>query len=467
MVGSPYFLTICAEVDEMADQLELRFRQAMSAFHLAQQPVLVAVSAGSDSMVLITLLQRLPQEERPQLAVAYVDHQLRAASQAETAYVEAYCQQHHLPLYQTQWAFTQHPKKGIEAAARDFRYAFFKRVMEANKIPTLITAHHADDQAETVVQKLIRGGRVNRLQGIQPCRPFGGRLQVIRPLLGMRKEELRAYALQHHVRFFDDETNREDTVQRNRIRHHVIPQLERENPAAVTHINAAASGARQLLAAVQWAVDREWNQVVSPDRGVNCQRLQRLPAAIQDGVLDRFAPAMTGRQRAQVKQLAANPQRPDGMVACGSFWLVKRQGWLVKANHYPFPVTAPFSLRLTPGNWVMLPTGGMVGLFARPACPVAGPALPVANEPLTVRSRQPGDRLITRAGHQRVKRVLQAARIPKGQRTNWPVVVTTSGEVIAVLGVKYSDLSLTGGDARIGQYIVVYRSATGRRTNGG
>lgn len=110
----PLFLTICAEVDEMADQLELRFRQAMSAFHLAQQPVLVAVSAGSDSMVLITLLQRLPQEERPQLAVAYVDHQLRAASQAETAYVEAYCQQHHLSLYQTQWAFTQHPKRGLK-----------------------------------------------------------------------------------------------------------------------------------------------------------------------------------------------------------------------------------------------------------------------------------------------------------------------------------------------------------------
>ena len=83
----------------------------------------------------------------------------------------------------------------------------------------------------------------------------------------MRKEELRAYALRHHVRFFDDETNGEDAVQRNRIRHHVIPQLERENPAAVTHINAAASGVRQLLAAVQWAVDREWNQVVSPDRG--------------------------------------------------------------------------------------------------------------------------------------------------------------------------------------------------------
>ncbi|MFK5705848.1 tRNA lysidine(34) synthetase TilS [Ligilactobacillus sp. LYQ139] len=451
----------------MADQLELRFRRAMTTFHLAHHLVLVAVSAGSDSMALITLLQRLPERERPRLAVAYVDHQLRTASQAETAYIVAYCHRHRLPLYQVKWAQALHPKTGIEAAARDFRYAFFNRVMQANKIPTLITAHHADDQAETVIQKLIRGGRVNRLQGIQPSRSFGDNLRIIRPLLGMRKEELRTYAIRHHVRFFDDETNGEDDVQRNRIRHHIIPQLEQENPVAVAHINMAASGVQQLLTAVKWEVDREWPRVVSPDRGVSCQQLQRLPAAIQAGVLDRFAPAMTIRQRAQVEQLAANLQRPDGMVNCGSFFIIKDQGWLVKIKQPSFQTTSPFSLRLTPGSWVMLPTGGMVGLFERTECPVEGPSLLVPAGPLTIRSRQPGDRLITRTGHQRVKRVLQAAHVPGNQRVDWPVVVMATGEVIAVLGIKYSDLSLTGGDARIGQYIVVYRSATGRRTNGG
>lgn len=451
----------------MADQLELRFRRAMATFHLAHQSVLVAVSTGSDSMALITLLQRLPEAERPRLAVAYVDHQLRAASQTETAYVIAYCRRHHLPLYQARWAQTQHPKKGIEAAAREFRYAFFNQVMQANKIPTLITAHHADDQAETVIQKLIRGGRIDRLQGIQPRRSFGDNLRIIRPLLGMRKEELRAYAISHRVRFFDDETNEEDTVQRNRIRHHIIPQLERENPVAVAHINMAASGVQRLLAAVKWEVDREWPWVVSPDQGVNCQRLQRLPVAIQSGILDRFAPAITARQRDQVEQLAANPRRPDGMVNCGSFFIVKNQGWLVKTKQRLRRTSLSFSRRLTPGSWVMLPTGGMVGLFERTSCPVEGPSLPVSGGPLTVRSRQPGDRLITRAGRQQVKRLLQAARVPSDQRASWPVVVTAAGKVIAVLGIKYSDLSLTGGDARIGQYIVVYRSATGRRTNGG
>ena len=89
------------------------------------EKVLVAVSTGVDSMSLLTLLQNLPQHWRPQINVAYVDHHLRDASRQETIFINEYCQQHHLPLWQADWLPTQHPHYGIEAAARRFSLPIF------------------------------------------------------------------------------------------------------------------------------------------------------------------------------------------------------------------------------------------------------------------------------------------------------------------------------------------------------
>lgn len=149
-------------------------------------------------MVLLTLLQRLPVAHRPKLIVAHVDHQLRQQSQVERQFITTYCQQHRLPLEVAVWPLAAHPATGIEAAAREFRYAFFERVMKQTHATTLVTAHHANDQAETVLMKLIRGGDLTQLVGIRTEQPFGsGRL--VRPLLRIDKATLLAYAQTNHL----------------------------------------------------------------------------------------------------------------------------------------------------------------------------------------------------------------------------------------------------------------------------
>ncbi|WP_051533680.1 tRNA lysidine(34) synthetase TilS [Ligilactobacillus apodemi] len=125
---------------------------------LPSQKVLVAVSTGVDSMVLLWLVQHLPPKLRPQIYVAYIDHQLRVQSQAETQFIQAYCEKSHLPLFVKVWQ--DHPKTGIENAARNVRYAFFNEIMQKEKILYLLTAHHGDDQAETFLMKLVRGGDI-------------------------------------------------------------------------------------------------------------------------------------------------------------------------------------------------------------------------------------------------------------------------------------------------------------------
>ena len=104
--------------------MELEFIQNWKKFDLNRQPLLVAVSTGVDSMTLLDLLQRLPENLRPQITVGYVDHRLREQSNTETQFIQEYCRQHCLPLKIAVWDAEQHPQHGIEEAARKFRYAF-------------------------------------------------------------------------------------------------------------------------------------------------------------------------------------------------------------------------------------------------------------------------------------------------------------------------------------------------------
>lgn len=210
------------------------------------EKVLVAVSTGVDSMSLLALLQNLPQHLRPQINVAYVNHHLRTASQQETVFINEYCQTHHLPLWQTDWLPNQHPRYGIEAAARHFRYQFFKKIMIQQGINNLLTAHHGDDQLETLLMQLIRSGNIVQMRGILSKQDFNnGYLE--RPLLSFSKTQLRTYAKEQHLTYFEDATNYEDDVLRNRLRHHVVPILKEENKHILQHAQQFSEDLTELL----------------------------------------------------------------------------------------------------------------------------------------------------------------------------------------------------------------------------
>lgn len=190
------------------NQLPASFKQNILTQRLWQkdQRVLIAVSTGVDSMVLLDLCRHLPADLRPKLGIAYVDHHLRAQSQAETTFIQAFAQQLHLPLYVADWPKVQHPKEGIEAAARAFRYAFFAQIMAEHNYDKVLTAHHGDDLAETILMKLMRSGDLPATVGLPVKRPFG-KFELVRPLLNFSKAQLYAYAKARHLVYFEDVTN--------------------------------------------------------------------------------------------------------------------------------------------------------------------------------------------------------------------------------------------------------------------
>lgn len=169
-------------------------------------------------MNLLHFLHSYSNDLAISIGIIHINHQQRSESKIEEAYIKDWAQKHKLPCYVSYFegVFT-------EAKGREFRYQEFKRIMSEYHYSALVTAHHADDQAETILMRFIRGSRLRQLTGIKAIQPFG-QGELIRPFLSFKKSEL------PDIFHFEDYSNQTDDYFRNRIRNTVIPQLENENP---------------------------------------------------------------------------------------------------------------------------------------------------------------------------------------------------------------------------------------------
>ncbi len=191
---------------------------------------LIGVSGGRDSVALLHLLLGTGFKK---LVVCHLDHGLRAASAADAHFVAALGKRLGLKVCgarENVAARAKRKKLSLETAAREARYAFFARVARAEKCPRLFLAHHADDQVETLLFNLFRGSAAAGLAAMRPLttRTVGGViLHIARPLLAMWREEIDAYISTHALAFCEDASNTDPRHTRNRLRHEIIPEIER------------------------------------------------------------------------------------------------------------------------------------------------------------------------------------------------------------------------------------------------
>ena len=201
----------------------LQMMQAKGYFN-RHKKILVAVSGGADSMSLLHFLYNHQKDLDIQLGIAHVNHKQRQESEHEEAYLRHWAEEHKVPFH-----YSAFSGKFSENAARTFRYEFFKRVMKDYDYSALVTAHHADDQAETIFMRLLRGSRLRHLTGISAIRPFGTG-QIIRPFLHLTKAQL---PVTFH---FEDRSNTSLAYLRNRIRLSYLPTLSQENSKIKEHL---------------------------------------------------------------------------------------------------------------------------------------------------------------------------------------------------------------------------------------
>lgn len=260
--------------------------------------VLVAVSGGADSVALLHALWcgRTRSDLRAiDLVIGHFDHGLRTNSGDDAELVRCLSNEVGLPFFLRRETVTTPAGSSPEEIARDRRYAALLSMAEESGAGAVVTAHTATDQAETLLWRLIRGAGSRGLGAMRPSRPLGS-VRLLRPLLGVTRDETRAYCVRRGVRFNDDPTN-EDHRPRARIRAEVLPVLERLQPGAALRIAEASTRLRD---------DDDLLESLTPPNAGALDTLRALPLPLRRRALARWAEARLGsRVRLGAAHIAA------------------------------------------------------------------------------------------------------------------------------------------------------------------
>jgi tRNA(Ile)-lysidine synthetase-like protein len=239
----------------------------------------VGVSGGRDS---VALLHALVERGESALVVCHFDHGLRPESAFEAEFVAELARGYGLP-FEVERNASMRKKQSVETAAREGRYAFFESVAARRECPRLYLAHHADDQAETFLFNLLRGSGSAGLGAMRPVSQRGA-LIVHRPLLGTWRDEIDRYVAAHALRHCEDPTNRDLQHTRNRMRHEIIPYLEK---TLGRNVRAALWRSAEILAAEDELLDK-----LTPSQDTAAELevaiLRALPLALQRRVVQAW-----------------------------------------------------------------------------------------------------------------------------------------------------------------------------------
>lgn len=205
--------------------------------------ILCAVSGGRDSMALLSVLTQLGTREGFAVAAAHYNHHLRESAQRDEDLVRSFCASHGVPLSVGGGdvsACARAQGTSVENAARTMRYAFLESAAQECGADYIATAHHRQDNAETLLLHLLRGSGLKGLGGIPPVRG-----NIIRPLLAVDRAEIDRYIEANSIPYAEDETNRDTVYTRNRLRHELLPLLEEIAPGSVRRIADTAVRLRE------------------------------------------------------------------------------------------------------------------------------------------------------------------------------------------------------------------------------
>lgn len=378
--------------------------------------VVCAVSGGADSMALLWAMYLLKEKLQITVSAAHFNHGLRGEeSDRDEAFVRDFCSGYGIPFV-CGHARVSAGKKGLEAAAREARYAFLQQL--PGKVAT---AHTADDNAETVLMHLVRGTGLKGLGGITPVRE-----NVIRPMLGLTRQDVLAFLQEYSIGYVTDSSNEEDDFLRNRLRHRVMPLLQAENPRFAENASAMALELRQDAATLEQLAGEVLPSV---------PQLRDMPYSLQNRILSAFLK----------KNGVQEPERAHIDLARS---LVYSENPSAKAD-FPGGITLgrnynALQLVQQTAHWlaVELTIPGSVELHGYRITAARSEAAVCHRDHFTVvpvgklflRPRQPGDTMRLTGGTKSIKKLFIDQKIPAMLRETVPVLADDAG-VLAVCGI--------------------------------
>lgn len=426
--------------------------------------VLTACSGGIDSLALLDILDRLQDRLGIRVCAAHFEHGIRGgASVADAAFVRDFCRRRHVPCFMGAAnvpAEAAAARESLETAARRLRYGFLHQIKEqlaaetANGTVVIATAHHGDDQAETVLLHLLRGSGVKGLAGMRPRQG-----DIIRPLLFADKEKLTAYCALRELNPRHDATNDEADCTRNKLRLELLPVLEREyNPAvktALCQMAALAAADEDFLQQAAENARAELIQTVPNGFSCSCRSLLQCHLSVQRRLVQQLGVMLSGcwlpfNQVEAVLQLVkkgitgSSLELPFSLRAKISYeflYIIKKNISFSEnddkmdivegcAKTTVIPLKVPGLTVLPDGSSIAAEVSGTLPDFSDGRKAIYGD-LDKCRQPLLLRHRLPGDRVRLSNGHKKLKDFLIDSKIAREERDKLWLVV--SGEDILCL----------------------------------
>lgn len=412
--------------------------------------LLVAFSGGPDSTALLWGLARLASERRFHLRAAHLDHALDEGSAERARRAAALADQIGVPLTVERLdSAPSHPEGGLEDWARRQRYRFLETFRLEVGARYLVTAHHRDDQIETVLLRWVMGSGLEGLAAMRPRRDT-----LVRPLLDVDRAILARSLAKTGLTPIDDPTNRDPRRLRNRIRHHLLPRLLHSDPELATHLLHLAAASREASGTIERRLVRTLGPRPESDgASIDLEALRGLPRAVLPfalASLHRAAERPYPPGRAACRELARQLAEDNRLGCdCGDGWSwTARRDRLHLAQHATDP--GPFAYTLTvPGEVVIRSLGLRLRITREPVAPWmfegrpdrAAFWLPDAyRDALLVRNRRPGDRVrpLGCRHRRRLKDLLIDRRVPRRRRDRLPLLCRDE-QILWVPGVTIDD----------------------------
>ncbi|HHW60544.1 MAG TPA: tRNA lysidine(34) synthetase TilS [Syntrophomonadaceae bacterium] len=431
---------------------------------LPGERVIVAVSGGPDSMVLLHILHRLSSSLSCELIAAHLNHQLRPEADDEQSFVETVCQEWNLPCYSHKVdiaARAAEQKRNIEELGREERYQFFDTLAARLAADKIATAHHEDDQAETVLMNMIRGTGIKGLRGILPVQG-----KVIRPLLSISKNDILSYAEENGLAYCTDASNQDPSFLRNRIRHHLLPSLQKDyNPQMVRSLSNLAHIALHENAWMEEETDRCWLAVLREQQphmiSLDLQEVAGLHPALQHRIFLRALSILTGEEGwgwqdvDQIVDLSSRPGSSRRLELKKQLRVFKSYDTMIFTTVEPVVQDFCYEIKVPDFIYIeeikqgfelsiinveaMKPEPGHIYLDYDKLEP-----------PLFIRSRRDGDRFhpVGMQGSKKLKKLFIDLKIPFLKRDQIPLLTTRKGLVYAVVGYGISRLAMVDKESK-------------------
>jgi tRNA(Ile)-lysidine synthase len=273
------------------NKLETELKKYILSSRLIQpgQSVLLAVSGGVDSMAMLHLFSKLCGQLKLRLSVIHVNHQLRGEeSMGDEKFVQSASEYYRIPFYCERidvLSYAHEHGLSKQLAARQLRYQCFEHIRTEASADAVATAHHADDNAETILLNILRGTGIRGLAGIPPKREAGC---IIRPLLFAARKEIEAYALEQGIKYRNDSSNSSMAYRRNELRHAILPVLQKRHPRIVKTLNQIAGTMRDVNKKMRVIVENTLQSALRQDpQGqfiLNVNELTSAPDFLRDEI---------------------------------------------------------------------------------------------------------------------------------------------------------------------------------------